>query len=469
MMRWAKGLCLVGMLGLIPVQGVGLQAGPLLLYQAVDAAGQPLPELILSDAQGNAGQRIPLPGVSARPIELIATAAPGRALARTAERALWLVDAATASATLLDLPKAIVRGMQFNQPRFDNARSRRWVLLADNLLSFVYLLDLTSGRATNLVATIDPFLDFISGAALTPDGASALIVSDRGAWRVPTAAPETFARIAERLIFNFDFSDGGQLAYTQSGPEGFFVFAGPLAGPFEAVAQDARALKATFATETQLVLAREEALSLLTLSTRQERPLLSFPGGARAPLTLPGARALFSHDRAPFEPVWHWIDLDTQTATALPAANGFELAPTSAPRHQNWTLFQRGTLPGAESDFLGLNSQTGQTRAVTVNGAPLFDGRARRYVGLRGAEASGRFHLVTGVDAQGAVALWLLDAAEGTARALIQAPVLSAAFSPDGQAVVASLEGDATLLLVNPSSGATAEFGPGLSPVWVGF
>ncbi len=358
--------------------------------------------------------------------------------------------------------------MQFNQPRFDNARSPRWALLADNTLSFVYLLDLESGRATDLVTTIDPFLDFVSGAALTPDGAHALVVSDRGAWRLPTAAPEAFERIADRLIFNVDLSDGGQLAYTQSGADGFTVFAGPLAGPFEAVARDEQALKAAFGGEDALVLARGEALSQLTLTTGAEQTLLSFPGGGRVPLGLPGARALFAYDRAPFEPVWHWVDLDAGRAAAIPSADGAELAATAAPRHHRWVLFQRGAIPGQDSALTGLDAQTGQARPVTTGGSPLFDGRARRYVGLHHASADGRLHLATGVDS-GGTTLWLVDAAEGSARALVQAPVLGASFSPDGQAVVAALEGGATLLRVNPANGATAEIGPGLSPVWIRF
>ncbi len=82
--RWTRALWLATVLGLFSVQGSGWQGGPLLVYQAVDGAGQPLAELVVADAQGAPRARIALPETAPRPIELIATAAPGRALARTA-------------------------------------------------------------------------------------------------------------------------------------------------------------------------------------------------------------------------------------------------------------------------------------------------------------------------------------------------------------------------------------------------
>ncbi len=449
------------------VASCGSSGGPgsiLSLVQDEDEPGRFQSELLILDAAGREVQRIRLPS---EPTLRGAFAAQmsSRAMVQTAEDGWCLIDTARGTAEELDIPLENSDNLVPN-PWGLAQSGKRFLILASPRGDVAYLVDVEDGEVTDLLDLDDDIRVMYSGQFSPDDGYLALL-ADADLWLIPTADPDDARRLGDGQVFSASFSsDGKQIAYVQRDEGEFQVVVEQVDGSgSEVVEEGERIFACSFVPgQQQLVLVREDEVSLLSLRDGREQELLEFEGQpAGRPWFSPNGRMMLFGYQGEDENVWHFVDLKTKTEEELRRLEGY--FARFANREHRWLFFREDLAIGDEIDFAALDLESGEVQRIRDLDDETF------LFNITDLSADGELALITGQTDEGMQA-WLLDAKEGEARLLVEGWVTGGSLSADGRWYVYSSREDredieSELMLLDIARDETKSLGMGVRPIWV--
>jgi hypothetical protein len=262
-----------------------------------------------------------------------------------------------------------------------------------------------------------------------------------------------------------DFSsDGKQIAYVQRSDAGELeVVVEQVDGSgSEVVATGELPWTVAFVPgQNQLVLVRQDSLSLLSLKDGQEKGLLAYSGTPYGRLWFsPGGQKLLFGYQQDSTRYWHLVDLKSGAEQRLDDLEGYY--PIYLNAEHRWMFFSdyQGAKQGMH--FASLDLESGETHPIRgLDEEALYS-------------ASGLFSprdgvgVILGLDKP---VTWFVQAGEGQAHALAEGWVNRYAVSPDGRWAVASKRDAAnrtyTLTIIQLEGEQTHPLGEGVWPVWV--
>jgi hypothetical protein len=437
----------------------------LILFTPQDAAGVLKPELVVVDTQGKEQRRIVLEDTV---LGGYATQLSGRALVETNDDKVYLVDAKEGTAQRLG-EKANARTLHFHL----SGGGERWVLLGTTRGDRAYLVNLQTAEVHDLTTLGSGKAGPIFYGMFAPDEVHLVLGVDDELWLVPTARPGDARRVGsdKPTVASGFSSDSKQIAYVQLG-EG---------GPYEAVVEEVDgsgsqvvASSAAWLWPTlfvpqqkQLVLPREDRLTLLSFGDGSERELLRY---ALLPTRLwfaPSGKKLLVGTDTDAGPLWQLVDVQNAAVQALEDLKGFQ--PLFEHRDQRWLFFLDNPSYGTGTHrFVGLDLESGETHEA------LALDEETMYMGVREFTADGKFGLLSAQTADQVWQLWLLRADGGEARLAAESSGASGGtFSPNGRWMAVSIGervGERTetqLKLMATEGDETRELGAGIRPIWV--
>lgn len=459
-------------LWLIPVAFLLASCGPaagrgliLSWVQKEDEPGAFEERLLILDSTGKEIQRIRLPSEPVFPGPF-STRFGNRALVRTADDGWVLIDTAGGRAEELDIPPEVAANLIPNTGGFALSGGTRFMILSRPQGDAVYLVDLVDGAVTDLLG-IDDEMRFSFSGQLSPDEAYLVLFAADGLWLVPTDDPDDAERLGDgQTTGSFSFSsDGKQIAYIQRDARKFQVVVEQVDGKDSDVVEDGDWIEAACFVpgQQQLLLVREEEVSLLSLRDGREQELLEFEGRAvtRPWFSPSGRRVLFGH--AGDENLWHLLDLKEGTQQELGRLDGY--SPTFVSPEHRWLFFRDSPAIAADISFAALDLETGDVQRIRG----LDD--ETTIVSVTSHSADGERALLMGQTDEGSQA-WLLDAREGEARLLVSGLLTGGSLSADGSLFVFSSREDredieSELMLLQMAKGEVRSLGAGIRPVWV--
>ena len=390
----------------------------------------------------------------------VATQAAGRALYGAVDGTILLVDAATATATPLDVPTEVAGGLD---PTYVNSSvqggGRRFSLITGPLGGTAVLVDLTDGTATDL----GPLLDdpqFFAAAEFDLEEELLVVETDRGLWLVPTSSPSS-VRLVDEGTFGGDLSDDGRrLVYS----------------------------RAADSSRRQIVVLDLESEDTTTIASGPELRFAGFIGD-RILIEREGSAALVDADGGDETTV-----IEEPTADVRPIRTGDRaVVGVGLEGAERWVLVT------ADGDVTELESLAGQVPRPAGTGPrwiPFVDANTSRRIQVLDMEdgevtevlaleddasrvvegpspsPDGR-HALVRTEADGEMETLLADYEDGELT-VVGSRVVGASFAPDGSQVVVSRltdpEAGAADLAVVPVDDPNQEgdvIGTGLFPVWV--
>ena len=437
------------------------------LVQDEDEAGLFEREVLILDPSGREVHRIRLPSEPILPGPF-ATQVSNRALVLTAEDGWFLIDTARGKAEVLDIPLDIASDLAPNRLGFAQSGGERHLILASPRGDAAYLVDLDGAEVVDIL-DIDGDMRFVFTGWFSPDEKYLALPVDGGLWLVPTADPDDARRLGDGQttgVASFS-SDSKQIAYVQRDEGAFQVIVEPVDGSGSEVVEDDKdpLWAVSFVPgQQQLVLAREEELSLLSLRDGRETELLESGGRPIArPWFSPSGRKVLLGFQGDDENVWHLIDLKEDTEEELGRLEGY--APIFARQDHRWLFFWERAEMGAVLDFAVLDLESGDVQRIRG----WDEDNVGTYVSAFSAD--GGLALVTG-QVDGDIQAWLLDAKEGRARLLAEGWLSGGSLSADGRWYIYSSREDredieSELVLLDVEKDETRSLGMGIRPIWV--
>ncbi len=437
------------------------------LVQDEDDPGLVESEARLLDVNGREVHSIRLPSEPVLPW-LFATQVSNRALIKTTEDGWVLVDSARGRAEELDIPLEVADDLTLNVGGFVQSGGKRHAILAIPTGDAAYLVDLEDGEVTDLLE-VGGDTRFVLSGLFSPDEEYLALVVDGGLWLVPTADPGEARRLGDGKTTgaaNFS-SDSKQIAYLQHDKGDFQVIVEQVDGTDSEVVQDDNDpfWAASFVPgQQQLVLVREEEVSLLSLGDGRETELLEFEGRPTGRLWFsPSGRMMLFGYEGEDENVWHLVDLKEGSEEQLDRLDG--CTPTYARREYRYLFFRDDMAIGAGIDFAALDLETGQVQSIRGLDDDTLFYYATDY------SSDGRLALITGQTDEGLQA-WLLDAKEGRARLLVEGWLTGGSLSEDGRWYAYSIREEredleSELMLLDIDKDETRSLGAGIRPIWV--
>jgi Tol biopolymer transport system component len=447
----------------------GSGGGPgliLSLVQDEDEPGRFESRVLILDATGRQVDEIRLPGEPVLPGPF-STQVSNQALVRTGEDGWVLVDTAKGRAEELDIPVDVSADLIPNPGGFAQSGGKRHLILGSPRGDAAYLVDLEDGEVTDLL-DIDRDMVYSFAGWFSPDEEHLALFTADGLWLVPTADPDDARRLGDgQTTGAISFSrDSKQIAFVQRDEDEFQVVVEQANGSDSEVADDGEWFQhVSFVPgQQQLVLVREEEVSLLSLRDGREHELLEFEGRpvARPWFSPNGRMMLFGYD-GDDENVWHLIDLKEGSADELGRLEGYTPELTN-PEHR-WVFFRDDLSIGAGIDFAALDLETGEVQRIRG-----LDDETMLFF-MTDRSTDGGLGLVTGQTDEGLQA-WLLDAKEGQARLLVEGWLSGGSLSTDGRWYAYSSRDDREdlefeLMLLEIEKDETRSLGKGMRPIWV--
>lgn len=465
-----RHIWLLSVLTVVFLASCGSGGGPglvLSLVQDEDDPGLVESEARILDVNGREVHSIRLPSEPVLPW-LFATQMSNRALIKTTEDGWVLVDSARGRAEELDIPPEVADDLSLNVGGFAQSGGKRHAILASPRGDAAYLVDLEDGEVTDLLE-VGGDTRFVLSGAFSPDEEYLALVVDGGLWLVPTADPGEARRLGDGQTTgaaNFS-SDSKQIAYVQHDEGDFQVVVEQVDGTDSEVVQDDNDpfWAASFVPgQQQVVLVREEEVSLLSLRDGRETELFEFEGqSVGRPWFSPSGRMMLFGYESEDEDVWNLIDLKTGSEEPLDRLDGY--TPTYARREYRYLFFRDDMAIAAGIDFAALDLETGQVQRIR----DLDDETIFYYV--TDYSLDGRLGLLTG-NADEGLQVWLLDAKEGRARHLVEGWLTGGSLSADGRWYAYSIREEredleSELMLLDIDKDETRSLGAGIRPIWV--
>lgn len=455
----------------------------LVLYHAYDAEGSPAQRsLALVGSDGKIRSAVDIP--EAR--DITPTPSGCRAMVRTATGATFAVDGADGASREIELDDP------YNNLRLaEMAKNGRWAIFIDYGAGRYVLVDFATSAVTDL-QELDPTLDSIDYASISPDGTKLVVSAYGGLWLFSIEEPrerrrlgESFASLiafdpsSERILY-VDIGDDRTRTLVvedttdESGESRVVVATAPAApdgGPF---------LWGSFLPGgPEIAVLFPDRFAVVDPDGKQPRERFSIPGTFGDFYPSPSGRnGILTGADATDEPDPSLMFVDLRQGTTMPIedddGNSLRIQALAGavtswgtvlfPRR--WMLLSVGGTPDAPQALASLDAETGKVLPL-LNVEGSWDQSALRL------SDDGRTVLVTQREVEGNALVTLVDAETGVATEVVEAPSVSADLSHDGEWVAYStLEttegGRATaLVLVETATGATTPVGPGLSPVWL--
>jgi len=439
----------------------------LILYQTLDETG--FKELVIVNPQGEEQHRIRMPDLIRRGVPT--------------QNSHQIVLDTSAKEVLVDAKQGTVQGLDFAGEAFPyvahfrlSGGGKRWMLMGSPVGDLTYLVNLETGQVHDMTTLVEGSPPIFYGL-FAPAEEHVLLGIGSGLWLVPTANPDAARRLgADRVTYASSFSsDGKQVAYVQIAESGEFEVAlEAVDGSKSEVVASAEFIQrvAFVPGEKQVLLVTleretsEAEIILLSLDDGQERELLTWPGQPRQPWFSPsGKKALLVEDSS--EVAWHLVDVQDGQVQTLDALKGYT-AFLANPEHR-WVFCVNNTSYGAgERNFVSLDLESGEIKPAMDMDEELM------YMGLSEVAAEGRYALVTTMNPDKQMQLWLLRADGGEPRLLAEAGSVSGAFSPDGRWVAVSTQTrtdddrfETQVTLMEIEGDETRSVGEGVRPIWV--
>ena len=459
--------CAAGPAGRLVVAPVGSIAKP-------GSAGL----LVIDAATGKTLREVAMPLVT----EVYQTALPGHLIAR-AGADLYVVDVDNGKATRLDFGDVLSAEVLPNPIQTRGTAGKRFFLLGDAAMGNAFLVDLLTGKVTNLVDLIGSLpgaARYAGYAAVSADDAHVVIWDGRHAFLAPTDDLASIEQVGgEGFVFGPTFTaDGTALIYSRQpeGAESSEIVVQPLDGSAPRIIHSSKQVAITLAVPGRNALLVDDRsttspggdLSLLDIKSEESRTLLDYSGSVLSVQFSPdGSKALAGIDD-PNGRTWTLIDLKTGDHQQIDGAAEADAKP-GLYGIANWTLFTPIDLFGVGTSggfYGGMSLKTGVFHKF-------FDTEKDARYERPQLSADGRLALLTVVTKPKSV-VWLLDNETGNARQVGASLGTSAQFSPDAcwlaiseSRIVAGLRTTA-LSLASTSGKQERELGSGLVLAWLG-
>ncbi len=420
------------------------------------------PWLIVRDIEGEEVGQIPLPGPPTfRDLYALASN-----LVATVENEWLLLNTSDFTAETLAIPAEEAADLTLNSGVILPRWPQRHAVLSNLRGTSAYLVNLNTGAVFDLLS-VDSEMEYVIGGQFSPHEEYLALWADAGIWLLDTNHPEQSRKLEDSSIWSLNFSDDGtRIAYIQQSSDGpSEVVVESTAGPSsEVVLADDWFDSVDFVPgQEELVVMREEALSLLSLLSGEERELLALSSRYR-PRFAPSGRMLLAG--ASDERGWHIVDLDQGTSRALDDITGLDLCFYDA--SARWALFRETMAWAAGVQVAVLDLETGAVVPLRgLDSEALFGGAS-----IRSTSSDGRRLLMQGLaDSETGREYWLVMADEGEARLLAEGQVSGASLSADGRWLVYSQwhedQNIRELILLDVDSDERRSLGEGFAPVWV--
>ena len=311
--------------------------------------------LSVTGLDGHRGE-IDIPG----PAIGLATRLPGKAIYTTIGGSVYLVDADRGSATRLDIPPHA--GVIFNPILF--GQSDRFLVLGSPRGDAGYLVDLETGRATNLIGRAGATKVFSSEFA--PDGRHLAFFGDELVL-LSTTDPASATRLgpAHGIGFAGFSADGDRVAYIDvSDPSHPKLVVQGVDGSNRTSADlPAGTVRAhILGAGGRAVLEQSDRLSLLNVGTGHVSELMSFQGTPRLSWFGPDGNTMLFGAEAAGHVTWAWLDLARGTSRELGVLRNQQ--PLLNAPSDRFVFFADGQVPGTVRSLRVLDMADGGTKQV---------------------------------------------------------------------------------------------------------
>lgn len=453
----------------------------LVVYQSLNSERTtPNRALIVANQSGERQRVINLDGV---PVRTIPTNYPGRLIVLTSNsegtvNRIEVVDARRGFRYPLDIPRAQIGALNFPTPATEASAGRRYLVLSDVPQSTAWLVDLSDGVATDLLAIAreredDDTVSLVS-AAVSPDDRNVLLVTDRSVLIIPTDRPAGDRLIGDPAIlsgFHFLADEDSPLVYLQpleNGNTGIVLYDTARYRPRQ-VAEVENLISATpLPNGDALIVATPGSLDLIELRYLARTHIAQVEGDPGTVLMAPGGTRLAYEVRTPEGSEWRYVNLRTGSTSELPDLTG--LRPIASVDGLRWLVFGVTAVVAQSQGGLTYYSLDLE-RGVTTPLLTTIDGI--NYLPPVVKPGEGRFALIPSIigTRQNYEAV---DNRSGRAFRLLDSRAVSATLSPDGcWAAVARVMGPRSernfRIYLVPLDGRAepiqGEFG--IAPVWL--
>jgi hypothetical protein len=453
----------------------------LVVYQSLNSARTtPNRALIVADQSGERERLVRLDGV---PVRVFATPFPNHAIVITSDddgnaSVIEVIDAARGFRYPLNIPDDDLGSLVYPSPATQQSAGSRYIVLSDAQQQAAYLVDLSDGVATDLMAIAqeragDEPVSLIS-ATVSPDDRVVLLVTTDSVLLIPTDRPAGDRLIGapdEMSDFHFLPTDGAPLIFTRALPDGqteVVLF------NTERISGRQIALEPDLVSATPLpngeavILATADSLVLLELDYLARSAVAAVEGEIGAVLMAPGGTRLAYEVLSDDGSQWRFVNLRTGVMTELPAITG--LTPVSADPSLRWIVFAPGAIVAASQGgavYYSLDLERGITLPTLVSRAGVS------YLPPIVTPGEGRYTLVPSVS--GSIQQYdVIDNRAGRISSLLNGRSVSATLSPDGcWAAVARVVGDRAernfqiYLVPLDDQEAFIAGEPGIAPIWL--
>jgi dipeptidyl aminopeptidase/acylaminoacyl peptidase len=379
---------------------------------------------------------------------------------------------------LLDAKQGTIQGLDLAGEAFPyvahfrfSGGGKRWMLMGNPQGGLTYLVNLETGQVHDMT-TLNQDTPWIFYGLFAPDEAHLLMGVGSDLWLIPTANLDAARRLgAGKTTFTSSFSgDGKQVAYVQRSGSGEFEVALEAVdgSKSEVVTTDTFIAGIAFVPgQKQLILLTEKQIFLLSLEDGAKKELLALSGQARRPWLTPDGKKALIQEETTDSILWHLVDLKQSQVQLLDELQGYS-AYFWNPDHR-WVFCVDNTSYGAGGhNFVSLDLESGEIKSAMDVDEELM------YMGLSDVAAEGRYALVTTMNPDNQMQLWLLRAGGGEPRLLAEAGSVSGAFSPDGRWVAVSTQTrtdddgfETQVTLMEIEGDETRSVGEGVRPIWV--
>jgi hypothetical protein len=422
----------------------------LVVYQSLNSTRTtPNRALIVADESGERERVVRLDGV---PVRVFATPYPNHAIVITSDdegnaSVIEVIDAARGFRYPLDIPDGNLGSLIYPSPATEQSAGSRFIVLSDAQQQVAYLVDLSEGAVTDLMAIAQERADdepvSLISATVSPDDLRVLLVTTQSVLLIPTENPQGDRLIGsadELANFHFLPTDGNPLIFTRALPDGqteVVLF------NTESVNGRQIALESDLVSATPLpngeavILATGDSLVLLELDYLARSQVAEVDSEIGAVLMAPGGTRLTYEILSAEGSTWRYVNLRSGETTELPAITG--LTPVANERSLRWIVFAPGAIV-SESQGGAVYYSLDLERGITLPTLVSQDGVS--YLPPIVTPGEGRYALVPSV-AGGIQQYDLIDNRVGVTSSLLDGRSVSATLSPDGcWAAVARVVGD---------------------------